>query len=136
MSTIPTPADVYRRQAHPLIAPGPHDPTADSPFRSLYERGITGSKLIPHTQLVALTLASHADWATGRIPAAEQPHLAGLVAETALTTGQVVVSLQILEDRGWIRRPSRRDRWDTAPAELTIPGPIMRRLKRKRHRRS
>ncbi|MFI9005082.1 hypothetical protein [Streptomyces sp. NPDC053541] len=134
MSTIPTPADVYRRQAHPLIAPGPHDPAVDGPFRQLYERGITGSRLIPATQLVALTLASHADWETGRIPADDQPRLAGLVAETELDAGRVVVSLQILEDRGWIRRASRRERWDTADAELTIPSPIMRRLKRKRRR--
>ncbi|MER8042729.1 hypothetical protein [Streptomyces sp. NPDC094032] len=129
MSTIPTPADVFRRQAHPLIAPGPHDPAVDAPFRRLYERGITGSRLIPTTQLVALTLASHADWTTGRIPDGAQPHLDGLVAETALSAGRVVVSLQILENRGWIRRPERRERWNTAPTELTIPGPILRRLR-------
>ncbi|BAU83320.1 hypothetical protein SLA_2393 [Streptomyces laurentii] len=132
-TTIPTPADVFRRQAHPLIAPGPHDPAADGPFRALYERGITGSRMIRNTKLVALTLASHADWATGRIPQDVQPYLAGLVQETALTTGQVVVSLQILEDRGWISRPSRRVRWDDAPIGLTIPAPILRRL-RKAHR--
>ncbi|MFF2331937.1 MULTISPECIES: hypothetical protein [unclassified Streptomyces] len=134
MSTIPTPADLYRRQAHPLIAPAPHDQVVDGPFRALYERGITGSALIPNTQLVALTLAAHAEWATGSIPADDQPHLAGLVTETGLGTGQVVVSLRVLEERGWIRRPSRRERWDTADVELTIPGPIMRRLKRKRRR--
>ncbi|MEV7282852.1 hypothetical protein [Streptomyces sp. NPDC093111] len=134
MSTIPTPADIYRRKAHPLIAPAPHTPATDGPFRALYERGITGSRLIPTTQLVALTLASHANWETGSIPAEDQPHLAGLVEETALGAGQVVVSLRILEDRGWIRRPTRRERWDTAPIELVIPGPIMRRLTRKRRR--
>ena len=133
-STVPTPGDVYQRAAHPLIAPAPHNPAADGPFRALYERGITGSAVIPVTQLVALTLASHADWESGRIADEDQPHLAGLVAETGLSVGRVVVSLQALEQRGWVRRPVRRERWDTAPVELVIPGPIMRRLTRKRRR--
>ncbi|MET9952369.1 hypothetical protein ABZ135_12580 [Streptomyces sp. NPDC006339] len=129
MSTIPTPADVFRRQAHPLIAPGPHDPENDAPFRSLYERGITGARLIRTTKLVALTLASHADWATGRIPDEAQPRLGGLVEETALHPGQVVVSLNILEQRGWIRRDARSRRWNVATVQLAIPGPILRRLR-------
>jgi hypothetical protein len=133
MNTIPTPGDVARLHlTRTLIAPAAHDPQTDEPYRSLWERGITGSRLIRNTKLVALTLASHADWASGRIADSAQPHLAGLCRECELSTGQVVVSLQVLEQRGWIRRPGRRERWDTAPVELTIPGPIMRRLKKTR----
>lgn len=132
MSTVPTPADVFRRKAHPLIAPGPHDPATDAPFRSLWERGINGSHLMRHTKLVALTLATHADWATGHIPAEAQPRLGRLIDLTALHPGQVVVSLNVLEQRGWIARGDRRMRWNVASVQLAIPGPIMRRLKQAR----
>ncbi|MFE9737315.1 hypothetical protein [Streptomyces sp. NPDC006477] len=130
MSTVPTPADIFRRKAHPLIAPGPHDPAIDQPFRLLWERGINGSHLYRHTKLVALTLATHADWATGRISEDAQPRLGRLIDLTTLHPGQVVVSLNVLEQRGWIVRDDRRRRWNVASVELTIPGPIMRRLKK------
>ncbi|WP_435969333.1 hypothetical protein [Streptomyces sp. Qhu_M48] len=129
MSTIPTPGDVYHRTAHPLIAPGPHDPAVDEPFRSLWERGINGSHLLSHTKLVALTLATQADWATGDIPIPGRVSLGHLIELTALHPGRVVVSLNVLEERGWIARDSRRRRWNVATVSLTIPGPIMRRLK-------
>lgn len=131
--SIPTPGDVARiHLSRSLIAPAAHNPVTDEPYRALWERGITGSRMIRNTKLLALTLASHADWTTGRIADEDQPYLARLCRESELSTGQAVVSLQILESRGWIRRPSRRERWDTAPVELTIPGPIMRRLTRQR----
>ncbi|RSS51388.1 hypothetical protein [Streptomyces sp. WAC01280] len=130
MSTVPTPADVFRRKAHPLIAPGPHDPATDEPFRALWELGINGSHLYRHTKLVALLLATHADWTTGHIPTEAQPRLGRLVDQTALHPGQVVVSLNVLEQRGWIVRDDRRRRWNVANVELAIPGPIMRRLKK------
>ncbi|MFE6379205.1 MarR family transcriptional regulator [Streptomyces roseolus] len=127
MSTIPTPADVYARSARGLIAPAPHNPTTDEPFRALWERGVLGSRLIRNTKLVALALGVGADWATGTLSA---PRLSvGQLAEaTAITHGQVVVSLNILEQRGWVRRTSRRDRWGVAEVHLTIPNAIMRRL--------
>lgn len=128
--TIPTPLDVALR--HPLIAPAPHDPAADDPFRQLYERGITGSKLHRNTKLVALTLASHAEWKTGEIQTAAQPHLAGLVAETRLLEAQVVVALTTLAQRGWLARRSRRERWDVADVRLTIPNAVMRHLAKPR----
>ncbi|MFE7517658.1 hypothetical protein ACFU8I_41490 [Streptomyces sp. NPDC057540] len=132
MSTtpIPTPADVFHRQAHPLIAPGPHDPAVDEPFRALWERGINGSHLLQHTKLVALVLATHADWTSGHISEGAQPRLRRLIDLTALHPGQVVMSLQILEQRGWILRDDRRRRWNVASVRLTIPRPIMRRLKK------
>ncbi|MFE2556648.1 hypothetical protein ACFXGT_11520 [Streptomyces sp. NPDC059352] len=133
MSTVPTPtpADVFRRKAHPLIAPGPHDPATDEPFRSLWERGITGSRMHRNTKLTALTLAAGADWTTGQL-ADTQPSVGGLADRSALHHGQVVVALQALEQRGWIVRSNRRLPWGNAAVELAIPGPILRHLKKHR----
>ncbi|MFE6816036.1 hypothetical protein [Streptomyces sp. NPDC057677] len=128
--SIPTPADVMRRAQHPLIAPGLHNPTVDEPYRALWERGITGSELLSQTTLVALALATHAEWATGRIPEEAQPRLGRLVDCTALPSWQVCSSLTFLEARGWIVRDDRRRRWSVASVQLAIPGPIMRRLKK------
>ncbi|MFF9146347.1 hypothetical protein ACF1BN_15950 [Streptomyces sp. NPDC014861] len=127
MSTIPTPADVFARSTRALIAPAPHDPVTDEPFRRLWERGVTGSRLIRNTKLVALTLAAGADWTTGALA---DPRLSvGQLAEaTTLTHGQVVVSLNAMEQRGWLRRDSRRTRWGAAEVRLTIPNALMPRL--------
>ncbi|MGW4852200.1 hypothetical protein ACWEPZ_13345 [Streptomyces sp. NPDC004288] len=127
MSTIPTPGDLFHRQAHPLIAPAPHDPATDAPFRQLWERGITGSRMYRHTKLVGLTVAAGANWATGAL---DVPVLSvGVLAEaTQLGHGQVVVSLLALEQRGWLERDLRTRRWGVAVVKLTIPRPIMRRL--------
>ncbi|MFC8276280.1 hypothetical protein ACFUJR_27865 [Streptomyces sp. NPDC057271] len=127
--SIPTPGDVARiHLSRSLIAPAPHDPATDEPYRALWERGVIGSQLHRNAKLVGLTLASHADWATGHILDDQQPRLAGLVTEAALNQGQTLVSLKALESRGWIRRTTRRERWDTAAVELTIPGALMPRL--------
>ncbi|WP_234104478.1 MarR family transcriptional regulator, partial [Streptomyces venezuelae] len=107
-----------------------HDPTLDAPFRALWERGINGSHLYRHTKLVALTLATHADWATGHIADEDQPRMGRLIDLTGLHPGQVVVSLNVLEQRGWIVRDDRRMRWNVASVQLAVPGPIMRRLKK------
>ncbi|MFB7031736.1 MULTISPECIES: hypothetical protein [unclassified Streptomyces] len=130
MNTVPTPADVFHRQARPLLAPEPHNPAMDPPFRLLWEEGINGSRLLVHTKLVALTLATRADWATGVIPDDAQPRLGGLIGLTRLDAGLIVVSLNVLEQRGWIRRTVRRERWNEASLRLAVPGPIMRRLLR------
>ncbi|MFF2774830.1 MarR family transcriptional regulator [Streptomyces sp. NPDC058052] len=127
MSTIPTPADVYARSARALIAPAPHDPLRDEPFRALWERGVLGSRMIPNTKLVSLAVAAGADWTTGDL-AAPRLSVGQLAEATAITHGQVVVSLNILEQRGWVARSSRRDRWGVAEVRLTIPAAIMRRL--------
>ncbi|MFE6223307.1 hypothetical protein [Streptomyces sp. NPDC057854] len=136
MSPVPTPADVFRRHPRPPaparspLAPEPHDPATDEPYRALWERGIVATRLIPHTRFVALALATHAEWATGRIPEDAQPRLGRLVDLTGLDAGLVVVSLNILESRGWIRRDAKSRRWTVATIRLSVPGPIMRRLKK------
>ncbi|MFC8171188.1 hypothetical protein [Streptomyces sp. NPDC057325] len=128
MNTVPTPADVFHRHARPLLAPEPHNPATDPPFRLLWEQGINGSRLLVHTKLVALTLATRADWTTGHIPDDAQPRLGGLIGMTRLDAGPVVASLTFLEQRLWIERPDRRQRWNEASVRLTAPGPVMRRL--------
>ncbi|MFF6836010.1 hypothetical protein ACFY84_29895 [Streptomyces sp. NPDC012438] len=130
-TTIPTPADVFRRQtrqAPSLTASEPHTPDVDPPYRLLWEQGINGARLLVHTKLVALTLATRADWTTGVIPDAAQPRLGGLIGLTRLDAGDVVASLTFLEQRFWIERVDRRQRWNEAAVRLTAPGPVMRRL--------
>ncbi|MYV64455.1 hypothetical protein GT043_00425 [Streptomyces sp. SID2131] len=132
--SIPTPADVFRRQTRqtpPLTAPEPHNPDVDPPYRLLWEQGINGARLLINTKLVALTLATRADWTTGHIPTEAQPRLSGLIGLTRVDVALVVISLTVLEQRGWIRRVDRRQRWNEADVQLAIPGPIMRRLLKK-----
>lgn len=127
-----TPADVARiatarRQAE-------HDRLSTTeipegaPWRPLYERGLLGARLHPHSLLVSLVLAAHAN-EDGVMR--DQPYLEGLVAKTGLHTGQVVVALQTIESRGWIRRlRPAPERWESVPVQLTIPRPILARLLR------
>ncbi|MEU0522735.1 hypothetical protein [Streptomyces niveus] len=138
----PSPADMARSRPRParpsladvdtgrhLIAPGTRGPD-DPPFRSMYELLIRTSGMHPHHRLVALTLATHADWTTGFIAADDQPYLGGLTAETTLLEAQVAVALTSLLQRGWIRREAAvpRERYETARLQLAIPKPLMKRL--------
>lgn len=134
----PSPADMARSRPRPsladaatgrhLIAPGTRGP-ADPPFRSMYEPLIRDSGMHRHHRLVALTLATHADWTTGVIAETDQPYLAGLTAETALLEAQVAVALTSLLQRGWIWRESQapREKYETARVQLAIPRPLMKR---------
>lgn len=99
---IPTPLDLANRQADRDLAAGVLErPEGD--FLTLWHRGILRSGLPPHFRLVALALAARADHATGQIPADQQPYLGGLVLDTRLTDGQVVVALNALRSRGWVQ---------------------------------
>ncbi|MEV6790874.1 hypothetical protein AB0M87_02510 [Streptomyces sp. NPDC051320] len=131
----PTPADVARiagarHRAQDLIAPAA--PAAlGEPFRPLYERGLADARLHPHHHLVGLVLATRLYPDTGHL--LEQPFLEGLVAATRLRTPQVVVALQTLESRGWIRKAhSGPSRWETTSIELAIPSAILPRLLKKK----
>ncbi|MGW1127489.1 hypothetical protein [Streptomyces sp. NPDC002526] len=117
----PSPADI---PAHRPVAP------AVSTFRELYLFGIDSASLHAHHQLVAYALAIHAD-ADGDIPAAEQPHLTGLVHDTGLHAGQVAVALTALRQRGWIKQTRRSDRYENAHFRLTIPTQLEPRLRRR-----
>ncbi|MEO3976337.1 hypothetical protein [Streptomyces sp. CAU 1734] len=96
------------------------------PFRQVWERGITRTPLTAHTRLVALALATHADYTTGTIPEPVQPYLDGLSAATGLEAGRVVVALNVLQARMWIRRTHREERpYEQTVLELTVPAPLL-----------
>ncbi|MYV56476.1 hypothetical protein [Streptomyces sp. SID3212] len=128
-SSRPSPADVAARIAdRNLAAPGALGPD-DLPFRLLYERGILRSGMHRHTRLVALALASHADYVTGTIADRDQPFLIRLADETRLLRPQVVVALNTLLQRGWVKRavraPGLRLDYETSVLILTIPGLLL-----------
>jgi hypothetical protein len=110
-----------------LIEPGVR-PTNGEPFRQLYERGVLGSNMPPYSRFVALALIAHGDPTTGEIPLDRQPYLAGLCRETGLQTGHVVVALNTLLSRGWLRSKPKSQRYETAAVQPAIPRPIMARL--------
>ncbi|OKK06440.1 hypothetical protein AMK26_10505 [Streptomyces sp. CB03234] len=126
----PTPLDLANAAADRALTRGAV--VTDEPFRLLWEKGILRSPLIPHHRLVALALASRADYATGRIPADRQPFLDGLVADTQLNRGQVAVALNVLLQRGWVRRAAK-DRYrayESARLRLTIPALLLKGMRR------
>lgn len=108
-----------------LIAPGA--PAPGTAYRALYEKAILGSRMNGNHRYVALALAVHAD-AAGTIPPGGQPRILGLVHDTGLAAGQVVVALNTLCQRGWIQKTDRRAPYETADLVLTIPNRIMARL--------
>lgn len=125
----PSPADMARKAKavasdRRLTAPG--TPPTGMAYRALYERAILGSGMTPHPRLVAIALATHAD-AAGQIT--QQPRLVGLVHDTGLHAGQVVVALNTLRGRGWIRQTPPRAHYDIADLTLTIPNHVMKRLR-------
>ena len=109
-----------------LIAPG--TPPPGMAFRALYERAIlAASGLRPNDRFVAIALATHAD-AAGQV--IQQPRLVGLVHDTGLHVGQVVVALNSLKQRGWIRQVKPSAPYDSADLLLTVPAPILARLRK------
>ncbi|MER5892365.1 hypothetical protein [Streptomyces sp. NPDC001876] len=125
----PSPASMPMRKASPadraLIAPG--TPPPGMAFRAVYERAIlSASRLRPHDRFVAIALATHADVAGQVI---QQPRLVGLIHDTGLHAGQVVVALNSLKQRGWIRQAQPSAPYDSADLLLTIPAPILARLR-------
>lgn len=109
----PSPADMARPR-----------PSVD---RALYEQAIRASRMLPHHRLTALALVTHAD-RDGQIPTDKQPRLVGLIHDTGLRVGQVVIALTALRDRGWIRKARSADAYEIADLVLTIPAPILARL--------
>lgn len=97
---IPTPAEVFDRELVALYV----RPDGAEPFRGLYERGIRGSRMLPTSRLVALTVLGYADATTGVIADGNQPDVRALSKATGLGAEQVRVHLAFLSDRGWITR--------------------------------
>lgn len=109
----PTPLDVAARVLRAQAG------VFGSSFRGRFQQGIRCSTMPPQTRLVALTLASLAS-DSGEIDPSAQPGLKGLVTATGLVRGRALVSLQILEQRGWLQSvPGGRS--ETADFTLTLP---------------
>ncbi|MFD5041994.1 hypothetical protein ACFWNI_33630 [Streptomyces sp. NPDC058377] len=126
----PSPADMARTTSaaadRRLTAPG--TAPQGSAYRALYERGILASDMTSNARYVAIALATHAD-AAGQI--ARQPRLVGLVHDTGLHAGQVVVALTTLRQRGWLRQTNPAASYERADLVLTIPNQVMARLLKK-----
>lgn len=114
--SIPTPAMLAGRPRTTLTArppgqppkpPAPAPTAADDPFGARYARAVLTSDLHRHAKLIALTLASSADWATGRIPDDRQIGTRKLGVLTGLIHAQVHHSIAALADAGFLeRRPA------------------------------
>ncbi|TLQ45788.1 hypothetical protein [Streptomyces marianii] len=122
----PTPNNMPSKPAFDPLRPARRDELTQ-PFRPLYERAMTQSGLHPHTRLVGLALATYADWDTGNIPAASQPRLAGLTNASGLHQPQVVVALNTLRSRGWIKQDGAV-KWERSNVQLVIPRALLKRL--------
>lgn len=109
-----------------LVTPG--SPARGSDYRAMFERGILTSRMVANSQYVALALATHAD-ATGTIPSGGQPRLLGLIHDTGLHPGQVVVALTTLKQRGWVKQTNHPASYETADLALTIPNRVMAQLR-------
>lgn len=133
-----TPLDLARRtttfssRVPALPAPTPLT-REDGPFLPLYVRGITRSRrLTPYSRLLALTLATYADWDTGYITDARQPGLAALEHATGLNTIQIRAALRQLRSTGWLIRtgptePAPSAIWRTT---LLIPPKVLAAVRR------
>jgi hypothetical protein len=113
----PTPGDLAHRPRTPLVArpvdtsrtapPAPRTapPLPGVPFRQQWEAGIRYSSLHSTARLVALTLASMADWRTGVIPEDQMPGVPRLRKACGLREEEVVRNaLNWLVRTGWIQR--------------------------------
>jgi hypothetical protein len=118
---MPTPADLAGRTQRPLsarpvdttgTAPAPRPApqrvaTPGLPFRQQWEVGIRYSSLHSTARLVALTLASMADWHTGLIPVDQMPGVPRLRKACGLREEEAVRNaLNWLVRTGWIERGS------------------------------
>jgi hypothetical protein len=127
---MPTPADLASRHPRPLTARPVGAPVSArlapaqavaAPFRARFEAGIRRSTLHRNARLLALTLASYADWETGVIPDLDHPSLNRLSYATALSASNIRVSLHCLVDNGWIVRTPVPDDEVPSRVQLLIP---------------
>jgi hypothetical protein len=115
MTTHPSPADLARRPAptmqtspdsrRPLtaaecIAPGKL--LRSERLRPVYTQALRTSRLLPEARLVAHTLLGYANFATGLIHQQWRPTTDELAYATGLSSGQVLVQLEVLTQRGWM----------------------------------
>jgi hypothetical protein len=135
MSTsVPTPKALAAKPHKPLTArpvvavtqaPPALSLPADAPFRMRYELGIRHSNLPKNARLLALVLATWADWETGHIPEGRQPGIPLMARATGMVEGSVREALYALKDRGWVRRTSN-PAGGHRPSEVTLTIPPTR----------
>lgn len=153
-SHIPTPADLARPK--PTPSPTPAKPTtapaspapADRPvtaadaispgrlrkserLRSMFEQGIRISRMHSGARLTALSLLGYANFQTGLIHARWRPTPEELAYATGLTTGQVLVQLDVLTSRGWLttRTLTRGPRTGSTALQLCIPAAVLQQIR-------
>ncbi|WP_202236583.1 hypothetical protein [Actinacidiphila reveromycinica] len=127
---MPNPGDLARRARTTLTArpvqqdgtPGPRRTplAANQPFRRRYEHAVRLSRLEPRARLVALTVAAHADYQTGAIPASASVGVDALSRACGLTAMATRVHLHALCADGWMQR-TEIGRGTRVQITLTLP---------------
>jgi hypothetical protein len=153
MTTHPSPADLARRPApapltarptapqearmqaqakvlRPLtaadcIAPGKLN--RSERLRPLYTQALRTSRLLPEARLVAHTLLGYANFATGLIHQQWRPTTEELAYATGLSTGQVLVQLEVLTQRGWMYTRALKEGRNagTEVLQLCVPAAVL-----------
>jgi hypothetical protein len=108
---MPTPADLAHHPRRPLTArpagtttPRRTPPPATAPFRQRWEWALLHSTLPPNARLVALVVATRADYGTGQIPPAAMPGIPTVARATGLTEIGVRRQLHTLTAAGFLER--------------------------------
>lgn len=142
MTTIPSPADLAAR-ARPATAPAKPKPATpadslaparlepDEPFKTMYQRGLILSGMLPEARLVAHTLLMYANHRTGRVSPNFQPSSEQLAADTGLAAARIGGQLEILRQRGWLKLTSIAEgpRIGRPRFDLTIPSLYIERIR-------
>lgn len=140
MTTIPSPADLAARArpaateqkqttlANPLA---PARLQAGERFKTVYQRGLLLSGMLPEARLVAHTLLMYANHRTGRISPNFQPSRDQLVEDTGLEAARIGVQLEILRQRGWLTLTpiAEGPRVGQPRFDLTVPSLYMARIR-------
>jgi hypothetical protein len=135
-TTTPSPADLARRarprpaedgtkpaQLTPAKAIAPGQLAPGERFKTLYQRGLMISGMLPQARLVGHTLSLYAHHRTGRISPNHQPSHDQLAADTGLNPGSIGAQFEILRQRGWLQstRIGEGPRAGKPRFDLTIP---------------
>lgn len=139
MPAIPSPADLAAIQHRPLTVrpvqtavPGPSRaprplPAAaavpvppGAPPRRRWEASVQHSTLPATARLVALTLATHAEWADGMLPELEIGVIP-ISRDAGLPQGTVRQAFKQLHAAGWIRRTITTPTGSHAVIRLLLP---------------
>lgn len=146
-SAEPRPAP--RPEQRPKSEPGPYEPRILTPaeaiapgkltraerLRPLYQQGLRLSRMEPNARLTALTLLGYANFQTGLIHERWRPTTDQLSYATGITTGQVLVQLEVLTQRGWLYTRPLKDgpRAGEDALQLSVPAGVLEQLRARKH---